>query len=163
MRTSRNCAKDLASCYPDNRREAMQALKDVIEGGSPTVAWSVVQAALSEQEDQLQRRDIAVRGDAAEAGSSPLPLLEVKPRLQPQLGYPRVVLDSASLWRQFYSVTNEMIVTKAGRYNAAPCKTSAPPTFFCACVAELRRRESPRTLWRTAEDGSSSSRSFTHS
>ena len=94
----------------------MQALKDVIEGGSPTVAWSVVQAALSEQEDQLQRRDIAARGDAAEAGSSPPPLLEVKPRLQPQQGYPRVVLDSASLWRQFYSVTNEMIVTKAGRY-----------------------------------------------
>jgi brachyury protein len=92
----------------------MQALKDVLEGGSPTVAWSVVQAAISEQQE---RREIVARGDAVDApSSSPSPPRELGYHAgQLQEDPPRILLDSAPLWRQFFSATNEMIVTKAGR------------------------------------------------
>ena len=103
---------------PDCRRGAMQALKDVLEGGSPTVAWSVVQAALSEQEQQ-RRLEISASGDPEAApGSLPhSPPHELRSGAEHllQRDSPRVILDSATLWRQFFSATNEMIVTKAGR------------------------------------------------
>lgn len=75
---------------------SMDALKVALEDGASTVAWSIVHAALEEQ--RLAARD----------GSAALP--EGSSTVES-----RFHLDSASLWKQFFAVTNEMIVTKAGR------------------------------------------------
>ena len=75
---------------------SMEALKTALEDGASTVAWSIVHAALEEQ------RVAASDGSAALPKGTPT-------------DEPRFHLDSASLWKQFFAVTNEMIVTKAGR------------------------------------------------
>ena len=90
----------------------MQALKDALEGGSPTVAWSAVHAALLQQEQQ-RRREISARGNS-DGDCSPAAAVPRELQLR-DAEDPRIVLDSAALWKQFFAVTNEMIVTKAGR------------------------------------------------
>ena len=66
----------------------MEALKTALQDGSPTIAWSVVHSALEQQR-------IAARNDAGQG--------------------PQIRLESVALWKQFFAITNEMIVTKAGR------------------------------------------------
>ena len=70
----------------------MDALKSALQNGCSTIPWSVLQAALAQQKA------------GADASAS-----------QPSADGPRVHLDNAQLWRQFCHMTNEMIVTKAGR------------------------------------------------
>ena len=94
----------------------MQALKDVLEGGAATVPWSAVQAALQEQlqapRERLREAEVGDTDDAASGSPAPPSPRSGAGDLQEE---PRLLLDSAPLWRQFFSVTNEMIVTKAGR------------------------------------------------
>ena len=76
----------------------MEALKTALRDGCSTVLWSIVQKALEQQRTATE--------GTANGAASPAPELE---------DGPRVHLESAALWRQFFSITNEMIVTKAGR------------------------------------------------
>ena len=69
----------------------MEALKAALQDGRSTLEWSIVHTVLEQQV-------------AHGAISSP-----------PEEAGPRLHLDSAGLWKQFFTITNEMIVTKAGR------------------------------------------------
>lgn len=73
----------------------MEALKTALHDGSSTIAWPILRSALEEQ---------AKSGDGAESS----PPREGASQLQLQL-------DSVGLWKQFFGITNEMILTKAGR------------------------------------------------
>lgn len=70
----------------------MDALKSALQNGCSTIPSSVLQAALAQQK-------------SAADGSASLSSTDG----------PRMHLDNAQLWRQFCHMTNEMIVTKAGR------------------------------------------------
>ena len=96
----------------------MQALKEVLEDGLATIAWSAVRAALVEQEQALQagrQRDIAAPGNNSRESGASSPRSPAEHLQLRDAEEPRIVLDSAPLWKQFFTVTNEMIVTKAGR------------------------------------------------
>ena len=71
----------------------MEALKAALQDGRSTLEWSIVHTVL---EQQVAQEDGAISSPPEEAG-------------------PRLHLDSAGLWKQFFTITNEMIVTKAGR------------------------------------------------
>lgn len=73
----------------------MEALKTALQAGSSTIAWPTLRSAIEQQAS-------AASGDGAASAPS-------------REGAPRLHLDSAGLWKQFFAITNEMIVTKAGR------------------------------------------------
>lgn len=81
--------KRVRHCATSSR---MDALKSALQNGSSTIPWAVLQAALAQQKTTA---DV--------------------PASVPSTDGPRMHLDNAQLWRQFSHMTNEMIVTKAGR------------------------------------------------
>jgi len=52
----------------------------------------------------------------------------------------KVALENKNLWKQFYGIPNEMIVTKVGRYIDVYC-------FFCCCFFVLVLYISKILLW----------------
>ena len=99
--TRDRCAKRLESCKGVRYSATcckMDALKTALQNGSSTIASSLLLTAIAERD--------AARDAAAAASSAASPCRQEGPQMH---------LDNAGLWRQFCNMTNEMIVTKAGR------------------------------------------------
>ena len=92
----------------------MEALNKAIMKGEQSISWSEFQAVTMEAHDSVRRVE--------EGGALDRKEDEPKEGAKEAESGVKVQLENGELWSQFDDITNEMIITKAGRY--ARCKHS---------------------------------------
>ena len=95
----------------------MDELLSAISDGEQCVSWEVFQAAMRDCEEGVITEEGA-EGGTATGGGAVAELLTVQGECcSPKTQTVKLELENKELWKQFNKITNEMIVTKAGRYS----------------------------------------------